>query len=205
MTKAVYHQTSAGFAATASAFVVESLGLIMPWLMVMAALIVGDLIAGVAKAIKLGEKVRFSRAVRDTLAKSCTYFAWVVMVCWVQVASGGETPYAEWACMIVVFIEAASIISNILKWHGYKLDFGRLVAIVLAKKLDGDAHDFEGVVKPDRKPRARPVDERRRKRPQRGWDALDAMHGRDGCEEDEPAMHGGRGDMDANAEEDEER
>ena len=181
MTKAVYHQTSAGFAATASAFVVESLGLIMPWLMVMAALIVGDLIAGVAKAIKLGEKVRFSRAVRDTLAKSCTYFAWVVMVCWVQVASGGETPYAEWACMIVVFIEAASIISNILKWHGYKLDFGRLVAIVLAKKLDGDAHEFEGVVRPDRKPRApRTVEERRRRRRMDG-----------------PAMHGGRGDGDA--------
>jgi len=178
MTKAVYHQTSAGFAATASAFVVESLGLIMPWLMVMAAVIVGDLIAGVAKAIKLGEKVRFSRAVRDTLAKSCTYFAWVVMVCWVQVASGGETPYAEWACMLVVFIEAASIISNILKWHGYKLDFGRLVAIVLAKKLDGDAHEFEGVVKPDRKPRTpRPMEERRRRRRMDG-----------------PAMHGGRGD-----------
>ena len=178
MTKAVYHQTSAGFAATASAFVVESLGLIMPWLMVMAAVIVGDLIAGIAKAIKLGEKVRFSRAVRDTLAKSCTYFAWVVMVCWVQVASGGETPYAEWACMLVVFIEAASIISNILKWHGYKLDFGKLVAIVLAKKLDGSAHEFEGVVKPDKKPRPpRTVEERRRRRRMDG-----------------PAMHGGRGD-----------
>jgi len=137
--------------------------------------------------------------VRDTLAKSCTYFAWVVMVCWVQVASGGETPYAEWACMIVVFIEAASIISNILKWHGYKLDFGRLVAIVLAKKLDGDAHEFEGVVKPDRKPRARPVEERRRKRPQRGWDALDAMHGRDG--DGDAAMDG----CDTNTDEDEER
>ena len=186
MNKVVYHQTSAGFAATASAFVVESLGLIMPWLMVMAAVIVGDLIAGIAKAIKLGEKVRFSRAVRDTLAKSCTYFAWVVMVCWVQVASGGETPYAEWACMLVVFIEAASIISNILKWHRYKLDFGKLVAIVLAKKLDGSAHEFEGVVKPDRKPRVRPVEERRRKRPQRGWDALDAMHGRDGGEDEQP-------------------
>ena len=178
MTKAVYHQTSAGFAATASAFVVESLGLIMPWLMVMAAVIVGDLIAGITKAIKLGEKVRFSRAVRDTLAKSCTYFAWVVMVCWVQVASGGETPYAEWACMIVVFIEAASIISNILKWHGYKLDFGRLVAIVLAKKLDGDAHDFEGVVTPDRKPRRPRTAATETRRRDRGWDALDAMHGR---------------------------
>lgn len=180
MTKAVYHQTSAGFAATASAFVVESLGLIMPWLLVMAAVIVGDLIAGITKAIKLGEKVRFSRAVRDTLAKSCTYFAWVVMVCWVQVASGGETPYAEWACMIVVFIEAASIISNILKWHGYKLDFGRLVAIILAKKLDGDVHDMEGVVKPDRQKRPKTAAPGTRRR----------------VRVNEPATHGGRRDAD---------
>lgn len=156
--RVVYTQTSAGFAAIASAFVTESLALIMTWLLVMAAVIVCDLVAGIAKAVKLNEKVRFSRAVRDTLAKSCTYFAWVVMVCWVQVASGGDTNYAEWACMVVVFIEVASVLSNVLKWHGYNLDFGKLVAILLAKKLDGEAHDFEGVVTQDgkkKKPRGK--------------------------------------------------
>jgi hypothetical protein len=78
------------------------------------------------------------------------------------------------------------------------------VAIVLAKKLDGSAHEFEGVVKPDRKPRRPRTAATETRRRARGWDALDAMHGRDGGE-DEPAMHGGRGDMEANAEEDEER
>ena len=160
MNSSIYHQTSAGFAATASAFVVESIGLILPWLLVMGAVIVGDLIAGITKAIKLNEKVRFSRAVRDTLAKSCTYFAWVVMVCWVQVATGNDVPYAEYACMVVVFIEAVSVISNILKWHGYNLDFGKLVSIILAKKLGEDVHDMEGVVTQDKRKKGRkPKDE----------------------------------------------
>lgn len=150
MSNSVYHQTSAGFAATASAFVVESLSLIMPWLMVMGALILCDLIAGIAKALKLHERVRFSRAWRDTLAKTCTYFAWVVVACWVQIASGGEVNYAKGACLLVVGIEAVSIVSNILKWHGYTLDFGMIVGYIIGRLTHAAPHELDGVIRPDR-------------------------------------------------------
>ncbi len=149
MSSSVYHQTSAGFAATAAAFVTESLGLIIPWLMVMGVVILGDLVAGITRAFKMREKVRFSRACRDTMAKTCTYFAWVVAACWVQVACGNDAPYAKWACMAVVFIEASSIMSNILKWHGYRLDLGLIVSYVLGKLTHADPHELDGIVTPD--------------------------------------------------------
>jgi hypothetical protein len=56
----------------------------------------------------------------------------------------------------------------------------------LAKKLDGSAHEFEGVVKPDRKPRRPRTAATETRRRARGWDALDAMHGRDGGEDEQP-------------------
>ncbi len=149
MSNAIYHQTSAGFAATASAFVVESIGLIIPWLMVMGVLIFCDLVAGIAKAIRLKEKVRFSRAWRDTLAKTCTYFAWVVVACWVQVATGGDVNYSKGACMLVVIIEAASIVSNILKWHGYNLDFGMIVTYFVERLTHAAPHELDGVITKD--------------------------------------------------------
>lgn len=151
MSANLYHQTSAGFAATASAFVVDSIGLIIPWLLVMGVLIFCDLVAGIAKALKLHEKVRFSRAWRDTLAKTCTYFAWVVVACWVQVAAGGDVNYSKGACLLVVGIEGASIVSNILKWHGYSLDFGMIVSYIVGRLTHAAPHELDGVVVKDEK------------------------------------------------------
>ena len=67
--------TTAGFASIAGAMMAESMGHMIPWLLVTAAVIVCDLVAGVRKSLLMGEEVRVSRAIRATMGKMVTYFA----------------------------------------------------------------------------------------------------------------------------------
>ncbi len=147
-TETTYAYYSSGtFGAIASAFVIESLEHLLPWLMVMAAIILCDLFSGLARCVKLGVKVRFSKAVRDTFAKSIVYFAFCVSVAMVDVASGGEYGIDKWACLIICFIEGASMISNIMRWHGYDLNFNKLIGVILKKHADIDLEDSDGIIK----------------------------------------------------------
>ena len=91
MKEAIVHTTTGGFAAIATAFVAESLQNMIPWLIVSCAVILCDLLFGVRKSILMGEKVRFSRAIRATMGKMVTYFAFVCMVCMISVASHNES------------------------------------------------------------------------------------------------------------------
>lgn len=77
-----------GFASLATAFVMESLEHMLPWLMVTLVVILCDLVCGLRKSMLMGKKVRFSSAVRRTMGKMVTYFAFVVMVCMITVAAG---------------------------------------------------------------------------------------------------------------------
>lgn len=121
------------FASIASAFVIESLEHMIPWLFVMFAIIITDLAFGVRKSISMGQQVRFSRAVRATMGKMVTYFAFVCMVCMVNVAMGGNSKVEVYSCLLVCFIEGCSIFGNILKPKG--IDFNFLGALrLLAKK-----------------------------------------------------------------------
>ena len=114
------------FAGIASAFIGQTLSHMIPWLMVTAAVILCDLAFGVRKSLIMGDEVRFSRAVRNTLGKMVTYFAFVCMVCMICVASGEQYGIDKWACLLVCFIEGCSIIGNILKPKG--IDFNLLNA-----------------------------------------------------------------------------
>ena len=87
MKEAIVHTTTGGFAAIATAFVAESLQNMIPWLIVTCSVILCDLLFGVRKSMLMGEKVRFSRAIRATMGKMVTYFAFVCMVCMISVAS----------------------------------------------------------------------------------------------------------------------
>lgn len=51
----------------------------------------------------MGEKVRFSRAIRATMGKMVTYFAFVCMVCMITVASHSEYPIGVYSCFIGMF------------------------------------------------------------------------------------------------------
>ena len=142
------HYAAGTFGAMASGFVQTALEEMLPWLFVMTAIIFADLFAGVAKTLKMRQKVRFSKAVRDTMAKFCVYFACVVCFAFYDVASENHF-YAEIACFLIMIIEAASIASNVLKYHGYNLDFNKLFSVVISKKFDVDPEQSEGIVTKD--------------------------------------------------------
>ena len=73
-------------------FLAESIGHIIPWLIVAACVILCDLVVGIRKSLLIGEEVRFSSACRRTLGKMCSYFMFVIMVAVIDVAAhGGET------------------------------------------------------------------------------------------------------------------
>lgn len=149
MTTSTANTYSAGtFGALAAGFVVTALEEMIPWLIVMAAIIIADLIAGIAKSLKLRQTVRFSKAVRDTMAKFCVYFACVVCFAFYDVASGSHF-YAEVACFLIMIIEALSIASNVLKYHGYTLNFNKLFSVIISKKFDLDDEHSEGIVTRD--------------------------------------------------------
>lgn len=129
------------FAGIASAFIGQTLSHMIPWLMVTAAVILCDLAFGVRKSLLMGEEVRFSRAVRNTMGKMVTYFAFVCMVCMICVASGEQYGIDQWSCLLVCFIEGCSIIGNILKPKGIVfnlLNVFRELGKAAFKKVDMD-------------------------------------------------------------------
>lgn len=146
------------FAGIASAFIGQTLSHMIPWLMVTAAVILCDLAFGVRKSLMMGDEVRFSRAVRNTMGKMVTYFAFVCMVCMICVASGEQYGIDKWACLLVCFIEGCSIVGNILKPKG--IDFNLLGAFreigrATFKRVNMEV-DTEKVFV-EKKPRKRPA------------------------------------------------
>ena len=140
----VNHGIQGSFAGIASAFITQTLEHMIPWLMVSAAVIVCDLAFGVRKSLLMGEEVRFSRAVRNTMGKMVTYFAFVCMVCMICVASGEQYKIDIWACLLVCFIEGCSIVGNILKPKG--IDFNLIGAFgAMFKRVGLDKEDAKDV------------------------------------------------------------
>jgi len=144
--KDVFLQTTAGaFSTLGAAFVQESIGHMVPWLIVTFAVIVCDLVCGIRKSICLGEEVRFSRAVRRTMGKMVTYFSFVVMICMVDVASGSGRVIDKWACLTVCFIEVCSVISNILAPKGIKVNIINALCVFLQRVFSVKKEDVKEV------------------------------------------------------------
>lgn len=127
-------------------FLQESIGHIIPWLIVAFAVILCDLVVGIRKCLLMGEKVRFSSACRRTLGKCVSYFMFVIMVAVIDVAAHGGGEIDKWACLIVCLIEFSSIMSNILKPKGYDFNLGKLVAVIFGKKFDVKKEDIEEII-----------------------------------------------------------
>ena len=142
------------FAGIASAFIGQTLSHMIPWLMVTGAVIVCDLVFGIRKSLRMGEDVRFSSAMRRTLGKMVTYFAFVVMVAMIDVAADAELRIDKWACLLVCFIEGVSIIGNLLRPKGYNVDFIKAVALLFSKKFGMEGMD-EVITKEDQKDEAK--------------------------------------------------
>lgn len=143
----IYVQVAGLGGAVLSTFLAGSIEKMLPWLVVMTALIMCDLIAGVCKAWKLGERVTINRAIRDTTAKACTYYSGVVFACFFQVATSDDTEWCEIAAKIFSAVEGVSILRNIFQWHGYNLDGKGLLALVLHRIFGGEKNDFSKIIK----------------------------------------------------------
>lgn len=136
-----------GFASVAMAFISESLSHMIPWLIVSMVVILTDLAFGVRKCLLMGEEVRFSRAVRDTMGKMVTYFAFVCMVCMITVAADIGFKLDIYSCLLICFIELCSIISNILKPKGININI--IGALRLFFKKVAHVDDISDIIEKD--------------------------------------------------------
>lgn len=137
------------FASVATAFIMESLQHMIPWLIVSFFVIITDLAFGVRKSMLMGEEVRLSRAIRATLGKMVTYFAFVCMVCMINVATGKDWQIDVYSCLLVCFIEGCSIIGNILKPKGIKIDMLGAARVFVKKAADVNDEDVKCILKED--------------------------------------------------------
>lgn len=140
--------TEGGYSLVFASFLAESIGHIIPWLIVSASVILCDLVVGIRKSLLMGEEVRFSSACRRTLGKCVSYFMFVIMVAVIDVAAHGGETIDKYACLLVCFIEGCSIINNILKPKGLSLDLNKVFSAIVNKKF---GVSVDNVIKEDKK------------------------------------------------------
>lgn len=139
-----------GFAVIASSFIMQSLEHMIPWLIVSFSVIICDLAFGVRKSLLMNEEVRFSGAIRRTMGKMVTYFAFVCMVVMINIASGGKWNIDIYSCLLVCFIEFCSIVSNILKPKGYDFNVLKALGIFCKKVFNVDKEDVSEIITKDK-------------------------------------------------------
>lgn len=139
-----------GFAMIASSFIIQSLEHMTPWLIVSFSVIICDLAFGVRKSLLMNEEVRFSGAIRRTMGKMVTYFAFVCMVVMINIASGDKWNIDIYSCLFVCFIEFCSIISNILKPKGYDFNVLKALGIFCKKVFNVDKEDVSEIITKDK-------------------------------------------------------
>lgn len=139
-----------GFSVIASSFIVQSLDHMIPWLIVSFSVIVCDLAFGVRKSLLMNEEVRFSGAIRRTMGKMVTYFAFVCMVVMINIASGDKWNIDIYSCLLICFIEFCSIISNILKPKGYDFDILKALGLFGKKVFNVDKEDISDIITKDK-------------------------------------------------------
>lgn len=135
-----------GYSLVFATFLQESIGHMIPWLVVSFFVIVCDLVVGIRKSLLMDEEVRFSSACRRTMGKMLSYFMFVIMVAVIDVAANGGGVIDKYACLAVCLIEFSSIMSNILKPKGYDINLIKLIAVVFGKKFDVAKEEIESVI-----------------------------------------------------------
>lgn len=138
--------TEGGYSVVLAAFLQESIGHIIPWLIVSFFVILCDLVVGIRKSLLMGEEVRFSSACRRTIGKLVSYFTFVIMVAVVDVAAHGGGEIDKWACLAVCLIEFSSIMSNILKPKGYDINLVKVIGVVFGKKFNVTKQEMEDII-----------------------------------------------------------
>lgn len=116
-----------------TAYLGDSINTMAPWLIALTLVVLTDLIAGCRKSLQLGVHVSVSTAARETMGKLVVYWAFVLMVASIEVATGHKYSIAMWGCLLVCGFEGLSIIGNILKPMGIDLSLGNIISVALQK------------------------------------------------------------------------
>lgn len=114
-------------------FMQDTFKTMVPWILVMLAVVTCDLIAGIRKSLKLGVHVSWSRAFRETMGKMVVYVAFVLMVAMMDAASEHSFSIAMWGCLFVCALEGGSVVSNILKPYGIDITPRSIVRFFTAR------------------------------------------------------------------------
>lgn len=113
-------------------FLGEAITLMIPWFVVMFTIVFCDLAAGLWKSYKLKINIRLSKACRETMGKLIVYFAFVIMICCINVALNGTFDFAKWSALLIVCVEGGSIVANILKPHGINISLNAILKAFLS-------------------------------------------------------------------------
>lgn len=130
----------------AMVFLQDTIQTMIPWIMVMLAVVACDLIAGIRKSLKLGVHVSWSMAVRETMGKMVVYVAFVMMVAMIDAASEHSFKIAMWGCLLVCAIEGGSIVSNMLKPYGVDISTKSIVRFFTKRVTRSSEEEADSLV-----------------------------------------------------------
>lgn len=134
-------------------FLQDTLKTMIPWIMVMLAVVLCDLIAGIRKSMKLDVHISWSMAFRETMGKMVTYVAFVLMVAMIDAASEHNFNIAMWGCLFICALEGGSIVSNMLKPYGVDItpkSIVKVFSVHVGHLSDDEAETLVGEDKADR-------------------------------------------------------
>lgn len=121
----------------------QSVAMMLPWLVVMTAFVFADLAAGIRKSYKLGVKVSWSTALRETGGKWVTYLAIILAVCLLNVVATDSDTLAKWTCLGIMALEGGSVVSNLLRPYGIVVTpKGVLMWLLRRSPIGGDVDDL---------------------------------------------------------------
>ena len=124
-----------------TAFLGDGINTMAPWLVALTLVVLTDLVAGCRKSLKLGIHVSVSTAARETMGKLVVYWAFVLMVASIEVATGHKYHIAMWGCLLICAFEGLSIVGNILKPMGIDLSLGNIISVTLQREAGKVAKD----------------------------------------------------------------
>lgn len=116
-----------------TAFLGDGINTMAPWLVALTLVVLTDLVAGCRKSLKLGIHVSVSTAARETMGKLVVYWAFVLMVASIEVATGHKYNIAMWGCLLICALEGLSIVGNILKPMGIDLSLANIISETLQR------------------------------------------------------------------------
>lgn len=125
---------------------------IIPYAIAAVPLIILDLIYGIKAARFLGNRIRFSTALRRTFTKIWTYICWLILATAMSLAFNAQ--WIEWVVLGTVYSnELASVVGNYLETKGIGLSLVSLIRVAARKGagkagIDVTKEEMDEIIQP---------------------------------------------------------